>query len=424
MQRREEHNILLLLNRRVITTKDANHNIGRRISRSLLKSTRREYKNTWSRKTNHGFTYNGQFCLGSAKTPSFHEYYRGCYNSINQPHFVRTYLEQANRKHGIGASQQQQHHHHQQQQRLPQRSWKIRDTLLYESPTTCLNDTNGLLSGLYDTCVFALTSDSYLIQYVQPRDGWEVRRQIYLGAQSFTNMHYDGETTDRIVVKSKRNPINHVGNIGRGDLYCYCVLFQACPFELEAVFGVMKSAFGEQVKDVFVASNMLVVLDQNSYSFYNLDDVIRQGMLSHGNAFKLLQQVGGSGGSGKRKSSSFPKNVKFLGGEINQTNNQPIVVGKYPYGLPVNVHIKALPELLLKIPNTSSMRGLTFGGFPWYCLASFHDTSKVFSLETGRVLGTLQHGKYSHASIDDEKKTYFHGDCSGRLLSLEYDEIK
>ena len=385
----QDENIINLLNKRGVFGDVNNARLDRGISRSLLKSTKREYRCTWGKKIKHGFTYNGQLYLGSGKT-NFYEYYQGCFNARNQPHLIRTHIEKTNRKHGIG---------------LRQPGWRIRDTLLYDCCATRLNDCIGLNAGLYQLCLFALTSDSYLIQYVQPlRSGWEIKRKIYLGGVSFTHMNFD-DATERFVVKSRHNPI-----LGDRDVRLYFVVFYTCPFELQAVFAVTKSIFGN-FKDAFVINNMLIVLDNKFYSFYNLNEIIEKFIVAQGRDFKLLDEV----------KEQCNDSVNWLG-EIH--DGQPTIVGKYPCGLPVNVQIRELPELLLRIPSSTNIRGLTFGGYPWYCLASYEQSSKLYSLETGLEVGALQLGNYCYASLDDEKKTYFHGDRSGRLLSLEYDEIK
>lgn len=386
-------NVIILLNKRSIFGESRkNVKFERTISKSLLKSTQRHYKRTWRKKANQGFAYNGQMYMGSTKT-NFYQYYQGCFNSLNQPHLIRTHIEKTNRIHGIG---------------LQQPGWRIRDTLLYECSATRLDDSVGLDSGLYQTCLFALTANSYLIQYgQQPCTGWNVKRKVFLGNISFTHMNFDGDGLERFIVKSKHNPVSR-----DNDIRFYFVLFMACPFELQAVFVVTKSVFGN-LKDAFVMNNMLIVLDNKSYSFYDLNEIIDKFRIDRTQNFKLFDEI---------DLEQCNENVRLLG-EAPQSNS-PIIVGEHPFGLPVNIHIKKLPEVLLRIPSSTDVRGLTFGGFPWYCLASYEQSSKLYLLETGLEVGALHLGNNSYASLDDEKKTYFHNDRSGRLLSLEHDEIK
>lgn len=391
-------NITILLNKRCIFGGSRkNLKFERAISRSLLQSTQRQYKQTWRKKVNQGFTYNGQMYMGSTRT-NFYQYFQGCFDSLNQPHLIRTHIEKTNRIHGIG---------------LRQPGWRIRDTLLYECNATRLNDSVGLDAGVYQTCLFVLTANSYLIQYEQqPRTGWHVKRKVFLGNISFTHMNFDGDGMERFIVKSKHNPVP-----GNNDIRLYFVLFKACPFELQGVFAITKSMFGN-LKDAFVMNNMLIVLDKKSYSFYDLNEIIDKFRIDRVEPFKLFDKIYLGQCSG---------NVRFLGAALQ--NYVPIVVGEHPFGLPVNIHIRKFlinthKDPLLRIPSSTDVRGLTFGGFPWYCLVSYEQSSKLYSLENGLEVGALHLGKNSYASLDDEKKTYFHSDRSGRLLSLEHDEIK
>ena len=85
-------------------------------------------------------------------------------------------------------------------------------------------------------------------------------------------MNFDGDGMERFIVKSKHNPVP-----GDNDIRLYFVLFKACPFELQGVFAITKSMFGN-LKDAFVMNNMLVVLDKNCLLYTSPSP--RDGLLS------------------------------------------------------------------------------------------------------------------------------------------------
>jgi len=371
----KNENVIKLLNQQSIHGNKA----GQKISRSLLKSSLRQYQCIFRKELGHGFLYNGQMYIGSPAT-KFDQYFQGCFNHKGEPHFLKTGISATNTMHNIGT----------------EAGWRIKATLIHECSATRLNDTAGLQNLCYERCLYALTSSSHVVQYLQPASGWMVEKSYYLGDITFTHMNYENQL-ERFVVKSKHYPHGRAK-----DVRLYFVLLETAPFAFKAVFPISESVFGK-VKDAFVINGLIVTLSSDYYSFYSLDEMLNASMI-HATNF------------GDRIPVS--EALENLGYDTDSS-----VVGEYPYGVPVNVNVREKPELLFQIAS-KDVYGLSFGGFPWFCLGSQHDQSKLYRVKTGDQVNVLRHGKYSFAMLDDEKKAYFHSDRSGRILSIEYDEIR
>ena len=341
--------------------------VNRKICQCLLKSNYREYKCSWRKKLNSSFRYDGQMYLNH-----FSYFFQGCFNEKGEPHFLETNIEEVNRKNGFGRSFVDK--------------WRIEHTLLFENNCTELNDCGGLEKGVYDKRLYALSSDSFVIEYGLKPTGWSFLQRFYLGSTHFKHMNYE-TPLQRFVVRSKKRPRRD-----NPDLVMFFVIFTTAPFQFQAVLPINESIFGK-VQDAFVINNMVIVYSGKDYCIYDLNEILATSMI-------------------EPYSNSF------------QHRDSQYRIGEYPYELPFNVDIKERPAVLFLLDSCKDMRGFTFGGFPWFCLASFCGHSQLFDLRTRVKVATLRHDKNADVTLDDEKRAYFHSDCSGRLLSVEYDKIK
>lgn len=376
--RHRNRNVIQILQSRCTNGKK----LHRQVLKSLLRSPLREFKLSWTSTVNNGVSYDGNLYVHK-----YSSYFQGCY-SKGKPHFLRTnHLKTLPEKcnHAVG-------------ERF------IKDTLIYESPVTKLNDAKGLYRGDYSNCLFVLTCNSYVIQYFMGSDGWVSNKCVYLGSCRFSHLNYDNQM-DNFIAKSIRQNTSNCD----ADLCYYFACFKSAPFEFIAAFEITKSIFGT-VKDAFVINGVIVILSSTSYSFYSLNYVVENFLVG---SFHFGGEIDSSLG------------MTILGNSDMMTANQSSPrVGDHGYGLPLNLKITSKPPCLFSVPS-KEVSGLSFGGFPWYCLGSSHEYSKLYQVHSGNVVATLDHGKYAYSfNLDDEKKAYFHPDRSGRLLCVEYDSIK
>ncbi|XP_066929370.1 DDB1- and CUL4-associated factor 17-like [Clytia hemisphaerica] len=336
--------------------------VERKICKCLLQSNNREYKCSWRKKLNSSFRYNGQMYLDH-----FSRFFQGCFNEKGEPHFLDTKIEETNRMNGIDRSHIDR--------------WRIEHTLLFETNCAELNDGQGLKKGAYERRLFALCSDSFVNEYALKPTGWTLLKRFYLGSSTFKHMNYETPLA-RFVVRTKKKPRQN-----DRDLVMFFVIFTMTPFRFHSVLPINESVFGK-VQDAFVINNMVIVYSGKTYSIYDLNEILSSSLTD----------------------------------EPDQSQHRRI--GEYPSELPFNVDLKKRPVMLFQLESCKDIRGFTFGGYPWYCLASFRGHSQLLDLRTGVKVATLRHDRNANVTLDDEKKAYFHLDCSGRVLSVEYDQIK
>ena len=337
----------------------------RKIVRNLLACNKRVYKRTWKQQVTGGFHYDGNVYLSNYRL-----WFHGCYKN-NVPCFTKT------------------------ERLLPDtggRSRRIKQVLRYQCPVTELNDVSGLNDGSYDECLFALTSDSYLIQYIL-HEKWVLRHNVCLSRdyeKIFEYLSYD-EDYVRIVIKSKLNPHGIAS-----DINIYFALFLAAPFKFIGMFKITKKLFGK-IKDAYITDGLLAIFSKNVCTYYSMEYILNN----------FLEK-------------------DFNIGDIISSSNLLFgldTVGSPPYGLPLNINITHTPPCLYKL---TVVQGLSLGGYPWQYIVNEDkncSTVNLYRLSDKQYIGSVKPQNLINGTLE-ENQTYFHSDNSGRILSVDHNQIR
>lgn len=334
----------------------------RSICRSIIESNYREYKTCWSGHNERALQYDGNLYISNYKY-----WFQGCYcNGV--PHFMKTNMPKPTNE--------------------TNSKWRIKDMVRYQSPVTDLHDENKLVDGCYRECLYALTSDSYIIKYLVHKETWNLSKKVFLSNKyKFDRLYYDKEF-ERIVTRSKRFPTRNV------DIVFYIGIFLVAPLR----FG--------KLTDAYVTCGLLVLSLNSSFRFYDLDKVIE--------AYCVRDFAIGDYLNTTDTLDIF--NIPNVNGEI----------GVPPCGLPVNIKVTSAPMPCYEIDGGrwKNLNGLSFGGYPWACLINENKSTSFFvrDVSSGKKIASWWGGSDNEASIDD-RRAFFHADNSGRVLTVAHDKI-
>ena len=310
---------------------------------------------------------------GNVYLSNYRTWFSGCFHNNNKPHFTKTNILRP--KHAW--------------------KWRIKDSLIYESCATDLNDVKGVECGCYSESLFLLTSTSHLVRYRIIQNRLVQQEHVYLGARyKFEHLSYD-RIFDRIILKSQSH--------GTGsDMVFYIAVFRAAPFAFVGLLGVSRRRFG-RVLNCFVFNGMLTVLTApNIYSLYDFDYILKNFITRDCALGEVL-------------TTEETREIYN-----NNDNDRNATVGDFPFGLPVNINMERTPHHEYHVYSCCA-ENLDFGGFPWQSLSSTDrngSNSSLYDVGSGRLLATI-----NDTSFDYQMKLVFHPDGSGRLLKKNHDGI-
>ena len=274
-------------------------------------------------------------------------------------------------------------------------SGKIESALVFESPVDQASFLNCAETSGQRPSLLAVTSDGWLIRH--DLNTGKTLQKVYLSKHyRFKHVIWESDL-QRIILKTVHSS-NHSMPL------MFLSLFTVAPLDFVALLPVEKAIFGQNTTDATASTGFLVVMQQsNKIRFYNLWEILS----SYCTATKLGRRF---------KTPNSTSGTLWQGLESVWCSND-VVVGAFPYGLPINVVFTSKPVVLFEIASYQHI--ISFGGHPWHYIACPHSQNSLFHVYSVKDSKLAKNGILEMDSLSVEPdQAYFHADNSGRILHI------
>jgi hypothetical protein len=287
---------------------------------------------------------------------------------------------------------------------------KIESAVVFESPLDQVSMQECENHKDFKPCMIGITADGYLIR--QDLRTGEKLQSVYLSSKyKFKHIFWETDL-HRVVISSVhvKNPPRAVQD-NRSCVFrtfMYLALFEVTPLKFLATIPILKNVFGPDIVDASASRDVLFIMHQGGVMrLYSLKEILDNFAIKT----SIGQLYNFADGSNDQHDISMQLDQNFG------------TVGKYPFGVPINIKFDHKPSVLLQVCSHQHL--LSFGGYPWHYIACPKKQSSVFEVHTMNNHMPVKNGllKSDIQSLEQDQ-AYFHSDNSGHILHIGPDFIR